>query len=188
MNREQWLTEIAFQVEPFFKGFKLRPYRVTCSWPSHGAFGNQRVVLGQCFSLEHSKAGVNEIFISPLMDKPLQVVGTLCHELAHVAAGPWANHGEGFLKVCRHVGITRGRARSIMPGDRLNGELNKQGEYPHKAIVPVMKKVARSQGMLRLECQGCGCVCMISVKWLDEAGCPTCGCGLPMVKISSKDS
>src|SRR5262245_3291211 len=119
-NREGWLTEVASQVEPFFVGFKLDPYRVTCGWPSRNGLGRRMRRVGECHGSKSSKAGIHEIFISPLLDKPLEVAGTLCHELAHAAAGIDAAHGKDFVKVCKHVGLTRGKPTSVMPGERLN--------------------------------------------------------------------
>ena len=183
MNREQWLTDVAKQAEPFFRGFKLPPYHVTCGWPLSGGMGNRRRVVGQCFGVESSPVGTCQVFISPLLDKPLEVAGTLLHEMAHVAAGSKAKHGKWFVKVCTHVGLTKGKPTSVMPGERLNEALTKivdrQGKYPHVAIQPVLKKIEKASSVVGLVCE-CGCRVTISLKWLEEAGLPTCGCGEPM--------
>lgn len=180
MNREAWLTELAAQVQPMFKGFKIKPYRITCGWPCKEALGKKRRRVGECHAIESSKDGVHEIFISPLLDAPLEVAGTVCHELAHVVAGIPAGHGKGFRIVCKHVGLTTGRPASIMPGPALNERLqkiiDKQGAYPHKALVPLAKP-AKAPSVVRLECCDCGCVVVISNKWLENSGSPTCGCG-----------
>ncbi len=181
MNREQWLTDVAKQVEPVFKGFLVPPYRVTCGWPSRHALSVRKRMVGQCHGAKSSSAGLFELFISPVLAKPLEVAGTLCHEMAHVAAGVEAAHGSGFVKVCKHVGLTKGKPTSVMPGDRLEERLRKiiavQGAYPHSAVVPVQKEVLRVKKSVTLECGGCGCKVSISTKWLAEAGAPTCACG-----------
>jgi len=180
-NRESWLTEVARRAEPMFHGFDLGQYRVTCGWPSKAAFGRVRRV-GECHSPKTSKAGIHELFVSPCLDDPAEVAGTLAHEMAHVAAGVEAGHGKGFIAVCRYVGLTKGRPGSVMPGlhlaDRLREITDALGLYPHSAIVGRERpKVERAKTVLGLECRNCGCRVTISVKWLEESGYPVCGCG-----------
>lgn len=181
MNREQWLTELALQVQPLFATFKIDPYRVSCGWPSSKG-------VGECTAKEASKGRVYEIFISPLLDKPLEVAGTLCHELAHVAAGVRAQHGKEFTRVCRHVGLTKGKPTHVMPGSHLNDRLSKiieiQGDYPHQRIQPVLRKVEVRSTTARLLCTQCGCRLSMSLKWLESAGLPTCGCGGTVEDVS----
>ena len=187
MNREAWLTEVAKTIlEPLYPGgLKGRPYRVTCGWPSTGGLGGKTRRIGECHALESSKDKVHEIFISPVLDQPLDVAGTLAHELAHVAAGIKAGHGKEFVEVCKLVGLTAGKAKSAGPGtllqERLRRALTKLPPYPHAAIVPVVKvKAARSSNMsLVCSAEECGCRCTMSVRWLGEEGpgLPTCGCG-----------
>lgn len=181
VNREQWLTDVAKQVEPVFHGFLVPPYRVTCGWPTRGAVSTRRRVVGQCHGAKSSSGGLYELFISPVLAEPLEVAGTLCHELAHVAAGTEAGHGGKFVKVCRHVGLDKGKPTNVMPGDRLNDRLRKiievQGAYPHSAIVPILKQVKVARPAVRLECEECGCKVSMSAKWYAEAGAPTCACG-----------
>lgn len=181
MNREHWLTEMAKRIEPIFIGFSLKPYRVTCGWPCQRGLARRGRVVGECHPAESSAEGLHEIFISPTLAKGLDVAGTLCHEMAHVVAGMAAQHGKEFVAVCRHVGLTKGRPTSVMPGDSLNGKLDKiiedLGDYPHAALIPAKTKIERNPTVLGLTCGGCGCRVTISIKWLVEAGYPTCACG-----------
>lgn len=184
-NRESWLTELGKQVEPLYKGFNIPGrYRLTCGWPCRKGLGKRSRVIGECHAAESSKAGIHEIFISPLLDQPLEVAGTVCHELAHVAAGIKAAHGKGFVKVCQHVGLTKGKPTHVMPGARLNEKLQqvveRMGEYPHQAIVPVYREVKKQRSTVTVLCSECGCKATMSAKWLTSSGLPTCGCGQPM--------
>ena len=185
LNREGWLTELAKCVEPVFAKFYIskKKYRIVCGWPCRGATGVKRRVVGECHSVESSKGGIREIFISPLLDKPLDVAGTVCHELAHVAAGHKAGHKSGFVKVCRFVGLIKGRPREVMPGNELNETLNKLieklGPYPHIGMQLTVKEVKPSKD-ITLECSSCGCKLRITLKWIEEAGVPYCGCGTKM--------
>jgi hypothetical protein len=180
MNREGWLTTLAQQCEYLFKGFEIKPYRITCGWPSRMPLGRTRRAIGECHSHKTSKGGYHEIFISPLLDKPVEVGGTVVHEMCHVVAGIDAKHGHGFVKVAKHVGLTKGKPTSAGPGqlleDRLVKLVDALGEYPHSGIKPILKEVKPS-GSISLECPECGCRCSMSFKWLEEAGLPICGCG-----------
>lgn len=180
-NREAWLTRMASAVEPIFKGFKILPYRVTCGWPSSKGLGKKKRVIGECHSDKSSKGGFHEIFISPTLDSPLVVAGVTCHELTHVVAGIPAAHGKDFVKVCKHIGLTKGKPTQAMPGDTLNRALKELieslGPYPHTALEPVMKEKKNKPSSTAVECPECGCRVVISFKWLEQAGLPTCGCG-----------
>lgn len=179
VNREHWLTEMARLTEPLFKGFSFAPYRVTCGWPCRGATGKARRI-GECHYPQQDGKGSHEIFISPTLDEVPDVVGTLAHEMAHVLAGLGAAHGKGFVRVCRHVGLTRGKPGSVGPGESLAAVLaklsEKLGPYPHVAIKPALRptKPASSVG---LTCPTCEYGVTISRKALEEFGPPTCSCG-----------
>lgn len=178
--REEWLNELAKRVRPLFKGFAMAPYRLTCGWPCRMALGRRRRAIGECHALESSKAGVHEIFISPLLDRPVEVGGVVCHELAHVAAGIKDGHGKGFVKVCKHVGLTKNRPTSAAPGkileDRLVKMVETLGAYPHSAVVPHLKP-AKPRTSVKLVCPNCQCVVTMGLRHLTAAGLPTCGCG-----------
>lgn len=179
-NREGWLTELAAMLRPVFRGFTVGPYRVTCGWPCKGGTGKSGRRVGECHFPKGSSDRTHELFISPLLDDPAEVGGTLAHELAHVAAGLEAAHGRGFLRVCRHVGLTRGRPASVGPGRLLGEEIRKMtdrlGLYPHKKMILVAKAV-RPAVIVGLACPSCDCRVTISKRWVDEAGLPMYGCG-----------
>lgn len=181
MNREAWLTQVAKLVEPVFSKFEIKPYRVSCGWPCRGGINPKRRVLGECHHQKSSGTGTHEIFISPYLAKPIEVAGVICHELAHVAAGIEAAHGKQFITVCRYVGLTNGKPTQVMPGDSLNDRLSKiisgLGEYPHSKLEPVPKLTKVSVSSLSIECLECGCRALMSVKWLESVGLPTCACG-----------
>lgn len=179
MNREAWLTNLAEKMRPLFKGFALGRFRVTCGWPCKNPTGMKRRI-GECHGLKSSSDGTHEIFVSPLLAKPDEVAGVLCHELAHVAAGIETAHGKGFVRVCRHVGLTRGRPTSVSPGERLAETLKKMTDgmvpYPHGAMVLVPKAASKPKTTQKLSCE-CGCSVTMPLKWLERSGAPTCGCG-----------
>lgn len=181
INREAWLTEVALQIAPLFRGFDLGPYRLTCGWPSKLALGKRVRRLGECHGAPSSTAGVHEIFISPMLDKPLEVAGVACHELAHVAAGVKAGHAGLYLKVIKQVGLTKNKPTQAMPGplleERLQKILEKLGPYPHQAMNPFMKEETKTKSSFTVICMDCGCLVHMSNKWIQEVGFPTCACG-----------
>jgi hypothetical protein len=187
LNREEWLKRLAARVEPLFHGMKLAPYRLACGWPCRNAVGGKVLRLGECHALESSKAGVHEIFITPLIDDPQQVAGVTTHELAHVAAGIKAGHGRAYAKVCRHVGLTEGKPSQAAPGPRLADKLAALvaalGPYPHAAIVPSRRAVKARKGPVTLTCVACTCPVRMAAGWVAKAGNPTCGCGGEMVAL-----
>lgn len=180
-NREGWLTELARLVEPVFVGTKLKPYRVTCGWPCKGALARKKRRVGECHGGKSSADGTHEIFISPVLAEPLEVAGTVCHELVHVAAGIEAGHEKGFVRFAKHVGLTKGKPTEAMPGPVLEERLTKLvarlGPYPHKALRPAGKDAKPAEPSVTLKCDGCGCPVRIQVKWYLQTGPLTCGCG-----------
>jgi hypothetical protein len=183
LNREGWLTQLAFLVQPLFMRLQPLPsYKVTCGWPCVGGMstkGGRRV--GECHAARTSKAGLYEIFISPVLEVSLEVAGVVMHELCHVSAGVDAKHGKDFTKVTSYVGLNKGKPTHVLPGEKLNEQLKKiieqLGPYPHSAIVGEIKEKKKRQGLIPLLCTQCACKVLISARWLDEAGAPTCACG-----------
>lgn len=191
LNREGWLTELAKMLEPHYRGFELGDYRVTCGWPSTKGLGTRSRTIGECWDKSASPAGRSEIFISPVLQDPVEVGGVLCHEMAHIAAGHKAGHGPKYKRVCRHVGLFKGKPTQAMPGDQLEADIRskvlKLGAYPHRAISPRGKELKVKPGPVTLECGKCGCKCSMTLKWHETSGSPTCGCGHPMTIKSKED-
>lgn len=189
MNRELWLTEVAKKIEPLFTAadYTIKPYRVTCGWPCTKALGTRSRRIGECHSHKSSTGGFFEIFISPLLDSPVEVAGVITHELVHSIVGIEAGHGAKFVKAGRYVGLTNGQPTSLSPGDPLKQKLkaicDKVGEYPHKAMNPAGKPAkVRPKTQLTLVCGECGCKVRMGVKHFEQSGNPTCGCGSPMTE------
>lgn len=188
LNREAWLTELARLVEPLFKGYSLAPYRVTCGWPCRNGTGKRKRTLGECHPRASSPGGYHEIFISPLLGRDGQdeVAGVLCHEMAHIAAGTKAAHGKDFVKVCRHVGLTKGAPTVALPGEALEERLadlmDNMGEYyPHVGMqLPSGRAATRKSSSEKVFC-ACGQEVSVRRSFLEAGGVLVCGCGLEMV-------
>lgn len=185
MNREAWLTEVASRIVPLFVGVDVKPFRVTCGWPSVKGLGTRGRRVGECWYGRASSDGTHEIFISPVIDRPAEAAGVIAHELVHVVAGSEAGHGRDFVRFARHVGLDARKPAQAMPGRHLAEKLDRLvadvGPYPHRALVPTKPpKPKREPTGATLTCPACGCKVRMGLKWLADAGAPTCGCGSKM--------
>ena len=94
-EREPWLAaaSVLLQHDVFPSAsieapqWEARRYRVACGFPI-GYRGSRtgKVTLGQAFDPSISADGTFEVFINPILDNPLDVLGVLAHEL--VMSGP----------------------------------------------------------------------------------------------------
>lgn len=191
LNREHWLTELAARMEPLFQASRLKlpsgSYRVTCGWPCKGGTGSKTYRIGECHAAKSSTGGVHELFISPRIETPAEVAGTLCHELLHVAIGVEHSHDSVFVAGCQAIGLTQGKPTSAGPGirlakvlERLTAEL---GPYPHKKLEPLGKLVKQRPPYTAKVICDCGCKFSLGLKWINAVGVPTCGCGLKMKMV-----
>ena len=149
INREAWLQEAVRRLEPIFSkaGYAIPPVRVSCGFP---ASSSPRTTLGQCWPRERSGDGVNEIFISPKLDEPVQLLDTLVHELCHAVDDCFSGHGEDFKGIAQALGL-EGPARMAHASEALVVRLmmigQELGPYPHQAIAfpPSKAKQCQSQ-------------------------------------------
>jgi hypothetical protein len=122
-----------------------------------------------------------EVFITPVIDQPLEVAGVLCHELVHVVAGTKAGHSGEFIRLSKLIGLTKGKPTAALPGQLLSEKIQRAieplGAYPHSRITPTYTKVMKDKKDTSLTCEECGCKVRMSFKWLETAGVPTCCCG-----------
>jgi len=186
MTREEWLVGAAYELQPDFEDAEAplpKKVRVTCGWPSHGGRATKKRVLGECWPANKSGDEHFEIFISPVESDPIEVLGTLVHELVHAAVGLDAGHKAPFRRVATALGL-EGKMTATTTGTVLGERLHKiadgLGQYPHAAIDPTSHKVTQSTRMLKIQCPACGWMARTSKKWM-ELGLPTCACGEQML-------
>lgn len=183
-NREEWLDCAVDSLRPYFKSIdKTVPkVRVSVGWPSTGGLGVKKRTIGQCWFGAMAEDGIPQLFISPLLDDPIDPMGvlpTLLHELIHVVAGPDAKHGPKFAKLARQMGL-EGKPTSTNAGKELIERLAETskflGAFPHSKLIPTAKNKVQGTRMLKCECAGCGYVARTVRKWLDAQGAPICPC------------
>lgn len=64
---------------------------------------SSRHFLGYCHPKCFSESGINEIYISPFLTDPLELIYTISHELVHVLDDCRNGHGYKFKKIAKHI-------------------------------------------------------------------------------------
>lgn len=182
-TREQWLERAAASIrESVIPQLTGHRWRVSCGWPHKAAVARTARRVGECWYPEHSTdRQSHNLFISPVLQDPVEVLETLAHELIHVAAGPNVGHKGAFVKIAKSIGFkapwtTTPATPELI--ERLNGLLVNLGPYPHAAID---KRGRKKQGtrLLKVVCGACGYTIRTTQQWID-IGLPTCACGSEM--------
>jgi hypothetical protein len=182
-TREQWLERAATMIRdsliPQLAGHRCR---VSCGWPHKAAVARTARRVGECWYPEHSTdRQSHNLFISPALQDPIEVLETLAHELIHVASGPNVGHKGAFVKIAKSIGFKAPWTTTPATPEltaRLNGLVVNLGPYPHAAID---KRGRKKQGtrLLKVICGACGYTIRTTQQWIDT-GLPTCACGLEM--------
>ena len=162
MNRESWLWEMVKQLK--LKVFKpngitldLKKIKVSVGFPVSGGAKSTGKTIGQCFARRCSKAGVNEIFINPCLDKSqvTRVAGVLVHELIHAVDDCKHGHKAPFRKMAIACGLT-GKMTATTESDGLKATIkaieSKIGKYPHKMLDYKIDRKKQGTRNLKIEC------------------------------------
>jgi hypothetical protein len=188
-ERESWLAAAAVMLQhEIFPvaavdavSWEQRKYRVACGFPI-GYRGSRtgKVTLGQAFDPSISADGTFEVFINPILDKPVDVIAVLAHELAHVWAGIQCGHRGEFARVCRAIGLV-GPMTATVPSAELRGKLERivdqLGSYPHAKVDPNARKKQGTR-LLKLQCGSCNWTARVSALQAHRlhaaSACPVC--------------
>ena len=188
--REQWLNNAVTSVRGIFhaNGFPIPDHvRVSCGFPSKRARSLYRNV-GEHFSPDASEDATHQIFISPVLDDSVEVLGVLMHELSHAVTG--SSHGTSFKHCVRKVWL-EGSLTQTKVGAEFRSNfapiLDSLGIYPHAKLNVASSYKVQSTRMLKAVCGTCvehkpdGTVksqytIRVSKAWADK-GLPTCQCG-----------
>lgn len=184
-NREGWLDMMLarFITKHFAEAGYTVPdkVRLTCGWPHKGGVGSRKRRIGECWSPKCSLDGSHQIFISPVLDDPIKVLGVLIHEVVHAVVGVEHGHKKPFSKCAAAVGLTpkwtaTGESEELVA--KIKTWLSKVPAYPHAMLDKnAVKEQKQGTRMLLMQCE-CGLKIRTTQKWLDEYG-PTwpCPCG-----------
>ena len=179
MTREQWLERAVEALRPTLL-FDGAP-RVSVGFPSSGGLSKKggSKTIGQCWAGECAVDGKAQVYISPLLAEPVDVLAVLLHELIHFKV-PKAKHGRAFKWEMEHVGL-EGKATATVPGAQLAAVLARKveelGPYPHAALRPADKEKKQGTRLLKASCPACEATIRITRQWAGENGetLPFCG-------------
>ena len=141
--REEWL-ELAAEIirdamlalEP---AITLPDFRVSVGYPLDSRGGS----IGATHSGKLAADGLAQVFLSPRLAHPVDVMGTLIHEAIHVAIGLDKGHGPEFRTVAVALGLA-GKMTATVPSPELETRIMGEwipilGPFPHAMLrdVPV---------------------------------------------------
>lgn len=159
ITREQWLNRGVRQLnEKVFIpcGEKAENIKVSVGFPL-GSRAKKNSSIGQCWSDSASEGDNFEIFISPVLDDPIQVLDVLTHELIHAIVGTKEGHKGKFKTLALKVGLT-GKMTETVAGDNLKiilTEINEVlGKYPHSKLTPA-KRGSKGSRLIKICCPTC---------------------------------
>jgi hypothetical protein len=196
MTREQWLQLALKKLAPLFReaGHDISDLNIQVSvgFPSRRALGAKRRTIGQCWPPEAAADGSAQIFISPVLDEPVKVLGVLVHEIVHAVVGCEHKHKAPFAKVAKQMGLTgKMTATEESPElvEKLKAILAKMDSYPHGALlVAAVTKDKQTTRLLKVVCpSGCSSedkvyTVRVTKVHLEAYGPPICpGCEKRMV-------
>ena len=188
-TRDEWLTAAVNMLntdvfEPAGIGCLNASWRIACSFPGGGS---ARKRIGECWPSGSSDDKTREMFISPLEDDPIEVLGIVAHEMIHAIDDCVNGHRGPFRTMALAIGL-EGPMKSTTSGPKLTATLEtmatRLGSYPH-AKINLHGRKKQSTRMVKIEClddtsKGCKCILRGARSTLLSAGLPTCGCGSMM--------
>lgn len=204
-TREAYLVAATDKLRPWFaqRDLEIQPVQVSCGFPAKSPMKT----LGECWHGDATDDGTRQIFISPLIRKVVDVIGTLAHELLHASLPDDAKHGPKFKEGMKKLGL-EGNARSAGPGPELQlfieSFIEELGEYPNTTLKPKERKMsekAASKKSFKLFCprkRNGDKACLITEKTAGgdynvtasrkslKLGFPLCPCGAEM-EMESED-
>jgi hypothetical protein len=175
-NREAWLREAYALIRKELLPEAPETVAVTWGFPSKNATSRRKRTVGQCFggnSVRGKIEGGRAILVSPVIEKPLEVLDTLLHEMIHAALPPDVGHRAPFSQLCKRVGLVKpwtATTPSKELKEKLEGYLKKLDPWPVGHLFVVPKEKGRQ---MKAECE-CGRILRCARKTF-EAGPILCG-------------
>jgi hypothetical protein len=136
---EVWLNEAVELLRPSFSdaGYEIPPVHLSVGFSTDGYNPKaKKNTIAICYARRMNVDGINEIYISPIIYEPVDVLGILVHELVHAVDDCKSGHGEPFQKI----------AAALKCGDNLSVPLMEFREtvQRHRAIADKLGRYPRS--------------------------------------------
>lgn len=183
MLREEWLNKAVDRmgdVLNFYTEREIPEVLISVGFPSSGGLGKKKRVIGQCWSQfsDGEVLGKPQIFVSPLLNEKVDVLGTILHELIHAVDLGQSGHRGDFAKMAKQCGFLKPFTSST-PGDELANRLHviaeELGEYPHEKLTHNPKIKKQTTRMKKLFAEDCSCLIRVARKYIEIEGnfkCP----------------
>ena len=134
---EVWLHEAMELMRPKFTeaGYEVPLVHLSVGFSAKGYRVNtKRYCMGMCVSRRMDKDGINQIFIAPVLDDPMEVLVTLAHELVHAIDDCQHSHGPVFQQISKDLKLADCRAVNHIDFRETvrfyQGMLDQLGRYP----------------------------------------------------------
>jgi hypothetical protein len=152
--REPWLSDAVKALTPIFGGHELQiPTNLRCSFGLTSS-GVKTARTGECWPADASDDGHFEIFVSPKVADPVEVLNILCHSLLHACLPVEARgHGREFKDAATRLGLQGKKRESKSEQEPKADELQKEFSTMRETIPgPFLKealtKIAEALGPL----------------------------------------
>ena len=191
-TREGWLEDALERLRPDFQE-KHTPLpetvRVSMGFPSRHALGRRNRAIGQCWDGAATEDQIAQVYVSPILDDPFQVLEVLVHELVHAAVGCTHGHKAPFKHGAERMGL-EGKPTSTHAGPALSVRLRdlaaELGDLPHTKLTPTAPDAKQTTRLLKVECADCSYICRVTRKILDAMDTPICpSCEAPMAEADA---
>lgn len=186
-TREAWLIAAVKEInEAFFTGETIPATRVSVGWA--GGKGKKGLVkfIGQCWGNSALTDGVPQMFVSPALSAPVQILETLVHEMCHAIDDCKSGHRGNFKRLAVKAGL-EGKMTATHAGkvcrEKLEEIAEKLGHFPHAALKPNTEtKKGNKNRHLKMSCQHCEYTARSSRGAMEEFGMPS-HCGEEMYEV-----
>lgn len=183
-SREQWLEAAAQRLAPLAGIGKHETPRISVGFPSTRALSTNKRRIGECWHAKACEDGRPQVYISPVLTDPIDVLATVLHELGHVRF-PDAGHKGPFKRFMKQAGL-EGKPTATVPGPQCTLTLRSiaadLGPYPHSKLTPSQQRKKQTTRLLKAQCPACECTIRVTAKWAGDEGkdLPFCGwCAIP---------
>jgi len=140
--------------------------------PSYANRMKKSEMRGECWPEKSTKSGRCSIFISPVLDDPVEVLGTLLHNLIHASVGVDAGHTHPFAIIAEKLGFSPPWKTAEVPDEgsalahKLQGIIKKLGLFPHSPLQTSINPAHTKQKtkLRKYVCNKCGMIVRISAK------------------------
>jgi hypothetical protein len=138
---EAWLNEAVNLLRPSFEeaGLEIPPVHLSVGFSTDGYKPKaKKNTIAVCHARCMTTDGINEIYISPIVHEPVDVLSILVHELIHAVDDCKSGHGQRFQEISLALGcsdnlsVPLSKCRQSI--ERYRNIANQLGRYPRSGV------------------------------------------------------